>query len=130
VTAATALRCRLDLLRSDADGAVSAFAVPADDPVFSGHYPGFPVLPGVMLVEAADRTVRAWAEPGAAHTLAAMSRCRFLRPVYPGERLTVEITVTRVPDGLRVKASAGTSAGKVAEIRLTYRTTDVEEGSR
>ncbi|MEE6259663.1 3-hydroxyacyl-ACP dehydratase FabZ family protein [Plantactinospora sonchi] len=94
------------------------------DPVFAGHYPGFPVLPGVYLIEFADQTLRGWLDADGSDgtvELAAVERCRFLRPVYPGDTLTVELTVDRTEDGLRCSAGARTATGPVADIRLRYR---------
>ncbi|MEO3743379.1 hypothetical protein [Plantactinospora sp. B5E13] len=94
------------------------------DPVFAGHYPGFPVLPGVHLIEFADQTLRGWLGvdgPEGPVELAAVERCRFLRPVYPGDTVTVELTVDRTDDGLRCSAGVRTAAGPVADIRLRHR---------
>lgn len=95
------------------------------DPVFAGHYPGFPVLPGVHLIEFADQTLRGWLGadgPDGPVELAAVERCRFLRPVYPGDTVTVELTVDRTDDGLRCSAGVRTGTGPVADIRLRHRT--------
>jgi 3-hydroxyacyl-[acyl-carrier-protein] dehydratase len=134
----------LELIRTGPTGALGAFDAPKDGPVMAGHYPGFPVLPGVFLIEAADRTVRQWAkdnpvaEPSGegAHTgeveLVAMDRCRFHRPVFPGDRVLADVAVTDNAAGLLFKAAIATNRGKVADIRLRYRVRDgrdQEEGT-
>ena len=118
----------LDLLRNEPSGATTAFVAEPADPVLVGHYPGFPVQPGVFLIEAADRTARLWADGaglGAGLELVAMDRCRFRRPVFPGDRVSTEVTVdVAAGDGLlTAKASALTASGAVADIRLRYRRT-------
>ncbi|MEV0219286.1 hypothetical protein [Streptomyces sp. NPDC050704] len=136
----------LELIRTGPTGAVTAFDAPVDDPVVAGHYPGFPVLPGVFLIEAADRTVRQWArnqvpEGGGADgdetgeaagevELVAMDRCRFHRPVYPGDRVHADVSVVDSAAGLLFKAAVATNRGKVADIRLRYRAAREEETSR
>ncbi|WP_274563262.1 3-hydroxyacyl-ACP dehydratase FabZ family protein [Streptomyces spiramyceticus] len=116
----------LKLLHSDSAGAVCEFTAESDDPVLIGHYPGFPVQPGVYVIEAADRTARLWAA-GAGITdvleLVSMDRCRFHRPVFPGETVSTEVAVVAAEDGdrLTAKAAAVTSGGRVADIRLRYR---------
>lgn len=94
------------------------------------------MLPGVFLIEAADLTVRHWvndnpvAEPSGegAHTgeveLVAMDRCRFHRPVFPGDRVLADVVVTDNAAGLLFKAVIATNRGKVADIRLRYRVRD------
>jgi len=135
VSAATPLG-DLEVIRTGPQGAVTAFDAPVDDPVVAGHYPGFPVLPGVFLIEAADRTVRQWAHgnvpardgaEGGEVDLVAMDRCRFHRPVFPGDRVLADVTVTDNAAGLLFRAAVATNRGKVADIRLRYRVRDGQE---
>ncbi|WP_347178150.1 hotdog domain-containing protein [Streptomyces sp. LX-29] len=91
--------------------------------VFVGHYPGFPIFPGVCIVEYVHRSALAtFPEPGEAWSLAAVESTRFLSPVFPGDTLTTEITWTRRGDGWRCQAVAGTERGPSAKVRLRYAT--------
>jgi len=60
------------------------FTVPAEHPCLPGHFPGRPVVPGVVLL---DRVMEAAGLAGAARLPAA----KFLRPVLPGEEVAVEL---------------------------------------
>jgi len=65
----------------------SALHVAADHPAYAGHFPGRPILPGVVLVaEALDAIAKASGHPIAAWTLAGV---KFLHPVVPGTQLTL-----------------------------------------
>jgi 3-hydroxyacyl-[acyl-carrier-protein] dehydratase len=119
MTMAFALPADVEVLARSADGVSSAFLVDPRDEVFAGHYPGFPVLPGVMLVEAVVRTVRAWGHDPRCE-LVALDRARFLRPVRPGERVFTDVAAVAGTGGLSVKATARTDAGRVAEFRMTF----------
>ncbi|CAL9515393.1 3-hydroxyacyl-[acyl-carrier-protein] dehydratase FabZ [Streptomyces sp. enrichment culture] len=139
MTAATPLG-DLEVIRTGPEGAVTAFDAPTDGPVVAGHYPGFPVLPGVFLIEAADRTVRQWARsnPPAAEgardgeddgiELAGMDRCRFHRPVLPGDRVLADVSLTGNAADLMFRAAVATNRGKVADLRLRYRVKGAGDG--
>jgi len=65
----------------------------ASEPFFRGHFPGNPLVPGVILTEAAAQTAGiAAGEPGKVYHLSAIRQMKFLRPVPPGT--LVEFTAT------------------------------------
>jgi len=65
-------------------------AVAADHPAFAGHFPGHPILPGVVLLGWAARTLAAaTGQPALPCEVAA---AKFLRPVGPGAVLTIRHT--------------------------------------
>ena len=83
-------------------GCVGIKNVSITDPYFQGHFPGAPVMPGVLIIEAMAQTAAVLV----VHTLGAKSEgklvyfmsvdnCRFRRPVYPGDRLIVEVKKER-----------------------------------
>ena len=73
--------------------------VTVNEPFFQGHFPGYPIMPGVLMVEAI-------AQAGGALLLteiedreqnlmvfSGIERARFRRPVVPGDQLRIEVTV-------------------------------------
>jgi 3-hydroxyacyl-[acyl-carrier-protein] dehydratase len=71
-----------------------------NEPVFAGHFPGNPLFPGVYMIEAMAQLGGAVVmEPGefARKTpyLAGIDKCKFRRPVIPGDRLDMEVTMLR-----------------------------------
>ncbi|HEX6339698.1 hypothetical protein [Umezawaea sp.] len=91
--------------------------VDPDDPVFAGHYPGFPILPGLFVVEHVHAAVRDRL-PG--KRVSAVQRAKFIRPVFPGDTLSITTEFTEDGDGVRVSAVVSKDDGPVAEIKLRY----------
>lgn len=74
---------------------ITTLTIPARHPAFDGHFPGAPILPGVVLLDETLRAVQraAWlSEEGWQ-----VATAKFLRPVRPGEELTLEHE--RLPNG-------------------------------
>jgi 3-hydroxyacyl-[acyl-carrier-protein] dehydratase len=73
--------------------------VSANEPFFAGHFPGFPIMPGVLIVEAmaqAGGALLLTEIPDRAHKLmvfTGIERARFRRPVVPGDQLRIEVEV-------------------------------------
>lgn len=59
--------------------------IAADHPCFAGHFPGRPIVPGVLLLDLAQRTI----EAATGLSLVGLFATKFLSPVLPGEALTL-----------------------------------------
>jgi 3-hydroxyacyl-[acyl-carrier-protein] dehydratase len=71
-----------------------------NEPMFNGHFPGNPVFPGVYMIEAMAQLAGCVVmEPGASSRttpyLAGIDKAKFRRPVIPGDRLTMEVTLRK-----------------------------------
>ncbi len=67
-----------------------------NEPFFQGHFPGKPVLPGVLILEAMAQATGVLAftmvgkpNPGELYYFAAIDNARFKRPVVPGDQLII-----------------------------------------
>jgi 3-hydroxyacyl-[acyl-carrier-protein] dehydratase len=116
---------RVEVVSCDGPRSVTRCTVEATEPVLPGHYPGFPIFPGVCLVECADRSARLTVPGGPAGApleLIGIDSARFTGPVFPGDVLTIELDWRTDAGDLRCRAKLRTARGGAAQVRLRYRT--------
>lgn len=100
---------------------------PLDNAVVQGHFPGFPMVPGVMLIEAVTQLAGAGLLSADAYArslpnerigvLASVRRCAFKRPVLPDQDVTFEITCRQIgTDTVQVSAQALVKCIEVAQL--------------
>lgn len=99
--------------------AVAEHDISADDPVFTGHYPGHPVYPGVLVTESLAQAgaVALLALPelaGKTPFFGGIDKLRFRRPVRPGETLRLEVTLGRLRHGMGYGHAVATVDGELA----------------
>lgn len=97
--------------------------VTANEPFFQGHFPDYPVMPGVLILEAlaqAGAVMMLREEEGRKIPFfAGIDKARFRRPVVPGDVLRLELTVLRQRMGscrMEAKAFVGDEVAAEAEI--------------
>jgi 3-hydroxyacyl-[acyl-carrier-protein] dehydratase len=106
--------------------------VSANEPYFQGHFPGRPIMPGVLILEAmaqaAGVVVLSGDAPGKHHEnvyyYVGIDNARFKKPVIPGDQLELEVKLERVLRGIGKFSCVARVAGEVvaeAAILLTIR---------
>lgn len=88
--------------------------VTMNEPHFQGHFPGFPIMPGVTIVEAMAQTAAVMvgatlgmADKGMKVYFMSIDRCKFRRKVIPGDVLVMQMTTLRGKPGGKVWKFAG-----------------------
>jgi 3-hydroxyacyl-[acyl-carrier-protein] dehydratase len=89
--------------------AVGIKNISANDAIFQGHFPDFPIFPGVLIVEAMAQTgaVAMMIQPefaGKVPVFAGIDECKFKKPVLPGDQLRLEVEIVTVRRGLGIGA--------------------------
>jgi beta-hydroxyacyl-ACP dehydratase FabZ len=101
------------ILEMDAESVVGIKNVTVNEPFFNGHFPDFPVMPGVMIVEAMAQTAGVQVLSNVPDRdqklvfLVSVDAARFRRPVVPGDQLRIEMRV------IKRKGSVAKMAGRV-----------------
>ena len=105
-----------------------------NEPFFTGHFPEFPVMPGVLIVEAMAQTAGVLvlkSIPDRANKLvllAAVENARFRRPVVPGDQLRMEMKIIKRKSSVAKMAGVATVDGQVvAEVEVMCKLADKEE---
>jgi 3-hydroxyacyl-[acyl-carrier-protein] dehydratase len=111
--------------------------VTANEPFFNGHFPGHPVMPGVLILEALAQACAILAyksesvDPSRKVTyLMAIDGAKFRRPVVPGDRLQLEVELIKHKGAIYKHRGVATVDGqKVAEAEFLATVVDRNETS-
>ncbi len=94
--------------------------VTMNEPFFQGHFPGKPILPGVLILEAMAQATGILAftmvgkpKDGELYYFAAIDRARFKRPVVPGDQLILDVEYFKEKRGIASFSGVATVDGKV-----------------
>ena len=106
--------------------AVAKKCVSYNEPFFQGHFPGEPVMPGVLIIEALAQTgaVAILSLPenkGKTAYFAAINSAKFKKKVIPGDVLMLETEIIKVKGPMGIGKATATVDGKVAvQAELTF----------
>ena len=96
--------------------------VSANEPYFQGHFPGRPIMPGVLILEAMAQAAGllvfmsqgAKPDPNSVYYYVGIDNARFKRPVVPGDQLELDVSLERAMRGIGKFACVASVSGQVA----------------
>ncbi|MCP3027601.1 3-hydroxyacyl-ACP dehydratase FabZ [Halobacillus sp. A5] len=99
--------------------AVAYKNVTVNEPFFQGHFPNYPVMPGVLITEALAQTgavamLKKEENQGKLAFFTGIDKCRFKRQVKPGDRLKLEVEIVRLKGPMGKGKATATVDGEVA----------------
>lgn len=106
--------------------AVARKCVSYNEPFFQGHFPGEPVMPGVLIVEALAQTgavaiLSLEENKGKTAYFAAINSAKFKKKVIPGDVLVLETEIIKVKGPMGIGKATAAVDGKVAvQAELTF----------
>jgi beta-hydroxyacyl-ACP dehydratase FabZ len=119
------------IVEIEAERIVGLKNVTVNEPFFQGHFPEFPVMPGVMIVEAMAQTAGILVLRGIPDRdnklvfLVSVDAARFRKPVVPGDQLRIEMKVIRRKGTVAKMAGTATVNGVlVAEAEVMCKLED------
>src|ERR1700686_3497959 len=122
------------IVELEAERIVGIKNVTATEPFFSGHFPDFPVMPGVLIVEAMAQTAGVLVlksipdRESKLVLLVSIESAKFRKPVVPGDQLRLEMVVLKRKNTVAKMAGRATVDGVlVAEAEVMCKLADKEE---
>jgi 3-hydroxyacyl-[acyl-carrier-protein] dehydratase len=113
--------------------AVGLKNVTQNEPFFQGHFPDYPVMPGVLIIEAMAQVGAVGVMAGGEHRdrlalFAGIDGVRFRRQVVPGDVLRMEVEITRLKGTVgRGKGRATVDGERVCQAELMFAFADRKE---
>lgn len=95
--------------------------VTMNEPFFSGHFPHYPVMPGVLILEAmaqaaailSFKTMGNKPDQDSVYYFVGIDSARFKKPVFPGDQLRLEVSLVRALKGITKFTGQATVNGEV-----------------
>jgi len=114
------------ILEQEENKIVGVKNVTINEPFFQGHFPGHPVMPGVLILEAMAQTggVLMFSKEenkGKIPLFAGVDKARFKKPVYPGDQLIIKVEIIKMVMGMgKAKAEVYVDNELVASAELMF----------
>ena len=111
--------------------------VTINEPYFQGHFPNYPVMPGVLIIECMAQAAailtfhseKAKPDKRSVYFFVGIDNARFKKPVVPGDTLRLEVAITRHVRGLwKFAAQAWVGEVMAAESEIMCTVRSIKEG--
>jgi len=121
------------ILEQEENKIIGVKNVTINEPFFQGHFPGHPVMPGVLIIEAMAQVggVLMFSKEenrGKIPLFAGIDKARFKKPVHPADQLKIEVEIIKTIKGIgKAKAEAYVDDNLVASAELMFTAVKISE---
>lgn len=121
------------ILEQEENKIIGVKNVTINEPFFQGHFPEYPVMPGVLIIEAMAQTggilmFSKEENKGKIPLFAGIDKARFKKPVYPGDQLKIKVEIIKMIKGIgKAKAEAYVDDNLVASAELMFTAVKISE---
>jgi beta-hydroxyacyl-ACP dehydratase FabZ len=98
-----------------------------NEPFFQGHYPGLPIMPGVLILESMAQTgavllLSSDDFEGTVPLIGSFDKVKFRRQVIPGDQLIIDVDLVWMRGGVgKIKAKGTVDGDLAAEMEMTFK---------
>lgn len=121
------------ILEQEENKIIGVKNVTINEPFFQGHFPGHPVMPGVLIIEAMAQVggVLMFSKEenkGKIPLFAGIDKARFKKPVHPGDQLKIKVEIIKMIKGIgKAKAESYVDGNLVASAELMFTAVKISE---
>jgi len=121
------------ILEQEENKIIGVKNVTINEPFFQGHFPGYPVMPGVLIIEAMAQVggVLMFSKEenrGKIPLFAGIDKAKFKKPVRPGDQLKIKVEIIKMIKGIgKAKAEAYVNDNLVASAELMFTAVKISE---
>ena len=112
-----------EILHLDDDSIVGKKLIRVEEHFFKGHYPDFPIYPGVFVVESIAQTARHYLHEHHLNATLTEVKTRFLNAVRPGDHVEFHLKMKKIDEGktLRVIGKCLNNQIEASTVKLFYK---------
>lgn len=101
---------------------IAEYSFARDLAVFSGHFPGNPVLPGIFQIEMARYALEVTNHKN--YNISLISKAKFINMILPDSKITVKIKATDIDSGIKIRAKSYVGQKQTSDVIMVIKPVD------
>ncbi len=105
---------------------IAEYSFARDLAIFSGHFPGNPVLPGIFQIEMARYALEAANRMN--YNISSILKAKFMNMILPDNRITVKIKVADIDSGIKIRAKSYVDQTQTSDVIMIINPVNQDTG--